>query len=60
MDPVTAALQLANTIASIVKLSIESQPPEVRAEYAKMQLEDLKKWREFVETIQKWFKKADA
>lgn len=48
MDPLTAALQLANTIADIVKLSIESQPPEVRAEFAKMQLEDLKAWRQLL------------
>lgn len=49
MDPITAALNLANTIAEIVKLSIESQPPEVRAEFARMQMEDMKRWREFLE-----------
>lgn len=49
MDPLTAALQLANTIAQIVKLTIEAQPPEVRAEYAKLQLEDLKRWWEFLD-----------
>ncbi len=49
MDPLTAALQLANTIAQIVLLAIQSQPPEVRAAYAKAQLEDFTKWREFLD-----------
>jgi hypothetical protein len=53
MDPLTAALNLANTIAEIVKLAIESQPPEVRAEIARMHLEDMKRWREFIEKIAK-------
>lgn len=48
MDPITAALVLANTIAEIVKVAIESQPPDVRAEYAKMQLEDYKRFRDFL------------
>lgn len=52
MGPLTAALQLANTIAEIVKLTIESQPPEVRAEYARMQLERLQKWHEFLERLE--------
>ena len=47
MDPLTAALTLANTIAQIVLSAMESQPPEVRAELAKMQLEDVKAWRAF-------------
>lgn len=51
MDPLTAALQLANTIAQIVLLSIEAQPPDVRAEYARLQLEDLKAWRAFLERV---------
>lgn len=52
MDPLTAALQLANTIATIVLAAIEAQPPDARAEFARMQLEDLRKWRAFVETLQ--------
>jgi hypothetical protein len=51
VDPLTAALQLANTIAEIVKLAIEAQPPEVRAEFARIQLEDLKAWRAFLERL---------
>jgi hypothetical protein len=51
MDPLTAALQLANTIAEIVKLTIEAQPPEVRAAYAKAQLEDFQKWRDFLSRL---------
>ena len=49
MDPLTAALILANTVAEIVKLAMEGQPPEVRAEFARMHLEDMHKWRAFVE-----------
>lgn len=49
MDPLTAALQLANTVAEIIKLGIEAQPIDVRAEYARIQLEDLKAWRVFLE-----------
>lgn len=51
MDPLTAALQLANTIAEIVKLAIESQPPDVRAEFARQQLEDAKVWRALLESL---------
>jgi hypothetical protein len=51
MDPLTAALQLANTIAQIVLLSIQAQPPEVRAEYAKAQLEDFRHWRTFLDKL---------
>jgi hypothetical protein len=47
MDPITAALKLADTIAEIVKLAMESQPPEVRAELWRMHLEDMKAWRSF-------------
>lgn len=51
MDPLTAALNLANTIAEIIKLAIESQPPEVRAEFARQQAQDLMAWRKFLESI---------
>lgn len=47
MDPLTAALELAKTIAEIVKLTIESQPPDVRAEIWRLYLEDMKAWRAF-------------
>lgn len=49
MDPITAALILANTIAEIIKLAIEAQPLEVRAEYARVQLAEFEKWRTFLE-----------
>lgn len=49
MDPFTALVQLANTIAQIVLLSIESQPADVRAEYARQQLEAFKAWLAFLE-----------
>lgn len=51
MDPLTAALTLANTIAEIVKLAIEGQPVEVRAELWRLYLEDLKAWRAFLERL---------
>jgi len=51
MDPLTAALILANTIAEIVKMAIEAQPAETRAEYARVQLEDWKLWRAFLERL---------
>jgi hypothetical protein len=51
MDPLTAALVLANTIAEIVKQAIEAQPAEARAEFARMQVEDLQKWRAFLEKL---------
>ena len=38
MDPLTAALQLANTVAQIVLLVIQREPPEVTAEYARLRL----------------------
>lgn len=47
MDPLTQALQLANTIAQIWLLAMESQPPDVRADFARMQFEDWKAWRAF-------------
>jgi hypothetical protein len=53
MDPLTAALQLARTIAEIIKLVIESQPADVRAEFARIHLEDLKRWRDFVDKLVK-------
>lgn len=46
MDPLTAALTLANTMLELAKLVIESQPPEVRVELWRFYLEDLKEWRE--------------
>ncbi len=51
MDPLTAALQLANTIAEIVKLAIESQPADVRAELARLHLEEFRRWQTFLERL---------
>ena len=51
MDPLTltaAALNLATKIAEIILISIQSQPPEVRAEYARIQFEDFKKFRDWL------------
>lgn len=51
MDPLTAALQLANTIAEIVKLTIEATPLETRATFATAQLEQLNKWHAFIDRL---------
>jgi hypothetical protein len=47
MDPLTAVLQLATVIAEIVKIAMEGQPPDVRAELWRQHLEDIKAWRAF-------------
>lgn len=52
MDPFTAALELANTIAKIVLIVIESTPPEIRAEQAKLNFETVKKLLELVDKLQ--------
>jgi len=52
MDPLTAALELANTIAKIILISIESTPPEIRAEQARLNFEVLKKVLEFIDKLQ--------
>lgn len=49
MDPLTAALNLANTIAQIILISVQSQPPDVRAEYAKAQLDAFHQWQALIE-----------
>lgn len=51
MDPLTAALELANTIARIFEKAIDSQPPDVRAELWRMYLEDVKAWRAFFDSL---------
>ncbi len=51
MDPITAALVLANTIAEIIKLAIEATPIEIRAQFAREQLEGLKQLRALLERL---------
>lgn len=51
MDPLTAGLILLNTVAEIIKLAIESQPMETRAEYARMALNDYKESRRWIENL---------
>lgn len=53
MDPITAALTLANTIAEIWKLHLEALPLAQRAELATMAHEDLKAWRMIFEWVRK-------
>lgn len=47
MDPLTAALQLANTIAEIVKQAMADQPPEVKRQLWEWYVQDAKAWRDF-------------
>lgn len=49
----TAIIQL---LLEIVKIAMEGQPPEVKAELWRLYLEDLKEWRAFW----KQFKPEDA
>lgn len=51
IDPLTAALVLANTVAEIIKMMIEAQSPETRAKFAEMQMQDLQKWRDFLDKL---------
>lgn len=53
MDPLTAALTLASDIVKLITVAIESQPPELRAEFAKAQLEGLKRWQDFLDRVTK-------
>lgn len=46
-DPITAALELATAITEVIKLAMEGQPPDVRAELWRMHVEDVKAWRTF-------------
>lgn len=51
MDPVTQALTLAATIAQIILTSIQAMPPDQRAEFARLQLEDLRRWHDLIDKI---------
>lgn len=47
MDPLTAALNLANTLAQIVLEAMKGQSPEVRAKLWERHIKDLDKWDAF-------------
>lgn len=49
MDPLTAALTLATEVVKLIGMIIQHTPPDVREERARMALEDLRQWREFVD-----------
>lgn len=55
MDPVTAALNLANTIAEIVKLTIDAMPADKRAEFATIQLQNLQQWQGLIDKLRAVF-----
>ena len=45
MDPLTQALALARTIAEIIKITIEAMPPETRAEFGRLHVEQMQRWQ---------------
>lgn len=51
MDPITAALNLATQIAEIVKIAIEGQPPDVRAELWRLYVQDQIRWHQVWDRI---------
>jgi hypothetical protein len=51
MDPITAALELANTIARIVEKVIDALPAEEKTAFAKIQLDNLKRWQDIVDKL---------
>lgn len=55
-DPLSLSLELANTVAKIVLLTLESMPPEVRAERSRIDLENLKIFLALVDKISNLFK----
>ena len=49
MDPITAALLLGTEVVRLIEKILDGMPAEVKAEYAKLALEDLRAWRAFLE-----------
>lgn len=60
MDPVTAALVLATEVVRLITLIIQTTPEDVRAERARIALEDLRRWQAFVDRFRPKEEKADA
>lgn len=56
MDPVTAALNLINTIAQIYLTTLSGMDAATREQYSKMALEDMQRWREMFAPIFEAFK----
>jgi len=44
-------LTVIELILKIVLEVIKDQPPEIKAEFWRMYLEDVKKWREFIDKL---------
>lgn len=51
MDPVTALLNVIIASLELVKTAMEGQPPDVRAEFWRMHLEDTKALRAWLEPL---------
>jgi hypothetical protein len=54
-DPLTLSLTLANTIAEVYKLQLESMDPVTRAEFVRLQFEDMKEWRAEIKAFRDFF-----
>ena len=51
LDPVTAALLLGTEVVKLIEKILDGMPAEVKAEYAKLALEDLRAWRAFLDKL---------
>jgi len=51
MDPLTAALLFGAELLKLIRLSIESQPPDVRAAHAREQLARLQAWDRLLDRV---------
>ena len=47
MDPVTATAQMITALATMITEIVKGQPPEVKAEFWKQHLADIKALRKF-------------
>lgn len=53
MDPVTAALQLGNTIAGIYKTMLEKASPTQAEKIIDLIIVDMQKWRDLLDRFHK-------
>lgn len=48
MDPVTAFVNLANTLADLTKEMVKSQPPDVQKQLWEWYVKDIERWRKIL------------
>lgn len=53
MDPLTAALNLANTVASIVSKFLDGATPDQKAQLIQFWIDDQKWWRNLFDQLPK-------